>query len=850
MKALLIGLVATASSLYVINEQLNVKDNITGNTSFVNLIEADKNSELVLSLELNHSGLENVPENLERFTNLQSLYLSHNFIERLPVELKDLKSLSLLDLSNNSELDIKHSAQVLNQLSHLEELYMSNCMLSYLPFDFGGLNKLKVLDLSDNKLGELPYYMSDLTRLEYVNLNGNELKELGYAPSLWKNLKYIDLKGNPELSLASSIQSLSFLKKLKVVELDQVRALPENINELKTDQLIISNSSISGMPESFSNAQIHQLQLENCGGSDFESICKSLSGCEELEELSLIGGVNKLPGSIHQLHQLKKLDLAKNGLKKLELTAENFPLLEELNVMGNNLSDKELEQLQKEFPNLRLIAEGIVLNNIEKEVDPPIKSMQIPSENYSVVGNEATELEYDNSKIIIPENAFLDKEGNVVNGTVDIEYREFHDPVDIILSGIPMGYDTADIKGTLESAGMFEFRASSQGEEVFPNPDAIINVELESKQLRDGYNRYKFNEDSGNWEYEGVSLMQDSLGNVISEEEILVQNELPLFDNQNYVPVLPALKTDACFFGMKKIKGTKHREITCQIQGAGVAEYSRKFTLHKLLRKFKVVYAEENGRKYSKFLKGFAKESKKLRGLDVDYFKGYQFKIDKEKDRLNLVADYLDTTLVIPVNVLPRTANPERIQKSNARFWKLYKKTKTAEDKENAKIERSFQKALKSRDLKLENVQNTNRLNVMAYKRKFKPLRAVTRVLPLATFGIINSDCLPPLMEEEETFKRIELVAEHTNKPLAPTKVMVINEKRNSVKTYYANQVRFNNRQENSIFAILEDDKVGIIKSKELKSILKSKDLEIEIPLTIVDCKKKSITELKKMINS
>ncbi|HRD40305.1 MAG TPA: hypothetical protein PLC65_16880, partial [Bacteroidia bacterium] len=71
------------------------------------------------------------------------------------------------------------------------------------------------------------------------------------------------------------------------------------------------------------------------------------------------------------------------------------------------------------------------------------------------------------SKIKVPQNAFVNKAGPDIIGDVEIQYREMHDQADIIASGIPMTYDSAGTKYHFESAGMFDIKASQNGEQVF-----------------------------------------------------------------------------------------------------------------------------------------------------------------------------------------------------------------------------------------------------------------------------------------------------------------------------------------------------------------------------------------------
>lgn len=130
----------------------------------------------------------------------------------------------------------------------------------------------------------------------------------------------------------------------------------------------------------------------------------------------------------------------------------------------------------------------------------PFRNIAIENTTYQVGAGNDTILSYNTgSKIIIPENAFLDKEGNPVKDSIKLSYREFSTVFDVYLGGIPMIYDTAGAEQVLETAGMIEINASSRGQSVFPNPQNKIKVQLSSFQKGNEYNIYKLDTVSGKW---------------------------------------------------------------------------------------------------------------------------------------------------------------------------------------------------------------------------------------------------------------------------------------------------------------------------------------------------------------
>lgn len=149
-------------------------------------------------------------------------------------------------------------------------------------------------------------------------------------------------------------------------------------------------------------------------------------------------------------------------------------------------------------------------------VDPPMMNVKPQFASYKFNANQGGVYEYESgSKLKIPASAFIDNDGNPIEGNVEIKYREFHDYVDFFLSGIPMTYDSAGVSYTLESAGMMEVYAEKDGKRVKMAPGKTIAVELVSNvnvspQMNrpPNYNIYRLDEDGRKWIYEDVDNMQ------------------------------------------------------------------------------------------------------------------------------------------------------------------------------------------------------------------------------------------------------------------------------------------------------------------------------------------------------
>jgi hypothetical protein len=136
-------------------------------------------------------------------------------------------------------------------------------------------------------------------------------------------------------------------------------------------------------------------------------------------------------------------------------------------------------------------------------IQPPIPGKEAPFSVYRISSKNGGTIHHNGSVIDIPSNAFVSKNGNSVGDTVEIRYREYHDPLDIFLSGIPMKYDSAGLVRTFESAGMLEIGASCNGKELLMNEQSAVKISMASGNNDGKFNLYQLDTVQKNWIYLG-----------------------------------------------------------------------------------------------------------------------------------------------------------------------------------------------------------------------------------------------------------------------------------------------------------------------------------------------------------
>jgi hypothetical protein len=135
-------------------------------------------------------------------------------------------------------------------------------------------------------------------------------------------------------------------------------------------------------------------------------------------------------------------------------------------------------------------------------IQPPFAEL-IPSfDEYMVNATEGdTITTASGTRIILPSGALLDDSGKVVTGEVKIKYREYHDALDVFLSGIPMDYMSQGQQRVMQTAGMFEIRAEQDGRELTIAAGKEVEVGFASNEAGPDYNFFQFDETKEEWAF-------------------------------------------------------------------------------------------------------------------------------------------------------------------------------------------------------------------------------------------------------------------------------------------------------------------------------------------------------------
>jgi hypothetical protein len=175
---------------------------------------------------------------------------------------------------------------------------------------------------------------------------------------------------------------------------------------------------------------------------------------------------------------------------------------------------------------------SIVTSNNYLLTNPPLPELDIPYQKFEIDPSQPNVLfSKMGAKINIPSDAFLDKDGNVIKGKVEVSFREFYNPLDFYLAGIPMNYNDNGVDKVLESGGMVELTAKSNKNELFVNPSSKIKVDMKSWTKSKDFNLYDLDKTTGKWIEKG-------------KDSIIIFNKNKVFPT---VPPMPIIATANAF---------------------------------------------------------------------------------------------------------------------------------------------------------------------------------------------------------------------------------------------------------------------------------------------------------------
>ncbi|CAK9825574.1 Leucine-rich repeat-containing protein 47 [Anthophora retusa] len=279
-------------------------------------------------LEITHTCLQEVPEEIGKLQNLTNLVLHSNKIDKIPNTIGQLEKLKVFDCSLN--------------------------VLSSVPKEIGKLPQLTMLNLSLNRLTAIPTQIENV-KLSVLNLSNNQFEifpDVCYAELV--HLAEIDVRGNCIKEIPPTISQLLSLKVLNVAN-NKISAVPGEIvdcNKLKELHLEgnkLSDKRLSKLVDQCRTKQIIEYIRLHCPKQD----------------VSIVSNVKSKKGK-----KAQKLSESENNTDVLDNLAHKLKVLKVT-------SDTPLIKITKHVKNIRPYIATCIIRNMKFTEDSFKKFIQL-----------------------------------------------------------------------------------------------------------------------------------------------------------------------------------------------------------------------------------------------------------------------------------------------------------------------------------------------------------------------------------------------------------------------------------------------------------------------------------------
>lgn len=149
-------------------------------------------------------------------------------------------------------------------------------------------------------------------------------------------------------------------------------------------------------------------------------------------------------------------------------------------------------------------------------VDPVLQN-DVPFQDFTINTDKNDTIALaEGTKIFLPSGIFVDAAGKPVKGDVQIHYRSFYTPGEIVASGISMFYDSANAEHIFSSAGMFEIKGTQNGNPISIGPGKSIDMDFASSRDDATYSFYQMDTAKAEWKY--ITTGKKAEPNALREE--------------------------------------------------------------------------------------------------------------------------------------------------------------------------------------------------------------------------------------------------------------------------------------------------------------------------------------------
>ncbi|HYG53560.1 MAG TPA: leucine-rich repeat domain-containing protein [Flavobacteriales bacterium] len=805
---------------------------------------AAQEPEKVVTLDLSNSNLTYLSPEIKKFKNLEGIFLQNNELKVLPSWLSENLNLKRIIVDNNPQLNLSAS---LNAINGPELIYISaaNCNLLAIPLPLQKHPSIVSLNLSQNYIREIPFHLQKLVNLRNLDLSTNQIEFI--SSSFWncQSLSSIDLSDNEKLQNDTALLVLSAFNNLNCVKLSDLNK-STMLADIETKKMILDNCTAN---ESFpgSDLNVTELCLSNATIRDvnfFDKLSKNTS----IKKLTLVNcRVEINSAQIEKCKNLQSIELNNTNMTNYKLLYE-MTGLKELKIKKQPLSAQQLADLKQQLAQTNIQADFASEYPFARG---PVQDITVPSTTTIINTAVKTEFKTENVKLIIPENAFVDEEGKVVTGNVELNYREFFDPISIAFSGINMRVDTNVNGAFMASAGMFEINMKKDGKEVFPNPAAEIKAEFTPAQTGDGFKQFSSNNNEP-WKVDNAMVS-------------FVRNRIPF----NYpMPVSPP---DIFFeqlyfeldgnpnnftFTIRKYTNNSYNWNYRNRKRMTFIEYPET----KVTKKYNLRYRGENSKYHFKQLDSINRQVSGKANWDPNssrilpnYIEDLAFVPDFKEDVIVMKFKFHGRPYEIPFVINEENLSNQKVQERTKEFYTTVTRAGKDNPKRKQAIEtyewrfeqytkelEKMQKFADSVGMQAYTLQRSQDSTVAALGLRSAQLKYYRAQFRVRSPGMHNCDKIItiPNTNIEPLMAKVSLESSDEK----PSLMLLVDKTNNTCVSFYPyQQINYDKRSQYSIIAVYPGSKIGVCSEEEFNNAKKQQ----ELILRAINTKDKTLDQIR-----
>lgn len=477
----------------------------------------------------------------------------------------------------------------------------------------------------------------------------------------------------------------------------------------------------------------------------------------------------------------------------------------------NSTEPNSIEQASIVVPDQEEFNEPEAL--LKEVINPPLKGYEKDYNLATVNAQNGGIVRLGSSDVIVPTNAFVDKDGNLISGDVELRYKEYKDVLDIFLSGIPMEYDSAGVSYTFESNGMFELNGFQNNEAVAIAPNKSLEVKMDIEEQKPGFSEYYLNEDTGNWEFlNGQRYEVDQ--KLVNLTEDIASNEEESNDAEEIPGKIDSPETDAL---EAKIQNTasqkkqlnqpmKPREADPALPQIQLEVNFEDFPELKAFKNTLFQVAEEDVKDFNM---AWGEETWTDMSINKSSKPGYYRMVFSKPGRREMVK-------AAPVLAEKDMDNAMEVYDE---LYSQYQNSLDSLEVEKKRMERELKEAReKIKQEQKEFREKIERENEQRKKANYTT-NNITALFTVNRFGVFNCDTPRNLPKGKTVLANYET---ENGDPIHQT-IKLIEEGNRAIYHFYSGykQLKFNPNQKNLLISVTDDNKIAVVKPEEFKEIEK-----------------------------